>query len=122
MANTLNRLYSQMDPQGTGSVNRDQFDVSRAPAAAKTIKADDLFTKLDTDNKGVISREDFVAGMKQLIDQNRSQKGGASSSTTASAENRPAPSAQAASASSKPTGVNSPAQSGNTGRLLNLYA
>ncbi|MBF0170928.1 MAG: EF-hand domain-containing protein [Nitrospinae bacterium] len=121
---TLNNLYARMDPEGSGSVSRDQFrtsmDFARTPSSPKQISANDLFTKLDSTGKGTISREDFLAGMKKFIAEVPPKRAGADAGAKSSSG---APQNIPAKATASPAaGVNRPSPGANTGGLLNLYA
>lgn len=66
-------LFQKIDTAGSGSIAKAQFEQAfqnrSAPPAFKEMGADAIFAKLDPNETGSVSKQDFVDGMKMLMKQ-----------------------------------------------------
>jgi Ca2+-binding EF-hand superfamily protein len=80
----ISDLFQKMDTSGSGSITSAQFAQSfqnmNPPQAFKRMGADSVFNQLS--GNGTVSKQDFVDGMKKMIEQNRSQASGNAPSGT----------------------------------------
>ena len=64
-------LYDQIDTAGTGSITRSQFQTAfetlKPPAVFRQAGVDAVFSKLDPNGSGQVSRADFIKGMQALM-------------------------------------------------------
>lgn len=66
-------IFSQLTTPGSGVVTRDQFTQAfsslKAPASFQSMGANAVFSALDPNNTGTVSRQAFIQGLKQLSTQ-----------------------------------------------------
>lgn len=71
-------LFSQIDTSGSGTITKAQFELAfntlNPPSGFKSMGADAVFAKLDPNNSGQVSKQDFKNGMLQLMSQIRQQQ------------------------------------------------
>lgn len=82
----LNKLFSQIDSNKDGSVNRTEF-IAGKPDGVSSDQAGQLFDQLDSQKTGSLSQTDFVTAFQQMDSQMRSsliqsQSSGSSESGT----------------------------------------
>src|SRR5471032_1498099 len=69
--NKMSNLFAQIDTNGTGSINQDQFNQAfqtlNPPGVFKAAGADAIFSQLDPNGTGNVSQPDFVASMTSLM-------------------------------------------------------
>ncbi|MGA7993734.1 MAG: EF-hand domain-containing protein [Bradyrhizobium sp.] len=67
----MSELFDSIDTSGSGSITQSQFDqafqTKNPPAVFQKQGADAIFAALDPNGTGSVSKQDFVAGMKQLM-------------------------------------------------------
>jgi len=89
----MSSLFDSIDSPGNGSITQAQFDQAfqnkNPPAVFQQQGADAIFTSLDPNGTGRVSKQDFVSGMSSLMASlradNSSQSGsGSQNSLTAS--------------------------------------
>ncbi len=73
----MSDLYSKIDTGNAGSITRDQlaqtFQQVNPPVEFKNMGADTIFSKLTNSGSNSVSKQDFVDGMKKLMEQVRNQ-------------------------------------------------
>ena len=87
----MSRLFDSIDASGSGNISQAQFDQAfqsrNPPAVFQNQGADAIFTALDPNGTGSVSKQDFVSGMSKLMAslraENASQAGPAPSDTLA---------------------------------------
>lgn len=98
----MSNLFDTIDTSQSGSISKAQFEQAfqsmNPPVGFKSMGADAVFAKLDPNGTGSVSKQDFVDGMKKMMQQihhGHHHKGNAdnnSDSTSGSAQTSPAPS------------------------------
>jgi Ca2+-binding EF-hand superfamily protein len=67
----MSNLFDQIDTKGSGSISKSDlakaFDTQNPPKVFENAGVDSVWTALDPDNSGSVSKADFVAGMKSLM-------------------------------------------------------
>jgi len=75
----MTNLFNAIDTKGTGSISQGQFNQAFAtlnpPAVFKAQGAQAIWSRLDSNNSGSVSKQDFVNTMKQLMVSLRSDPG-----------------------------------------------
>lgn len=70
----MSNLFQQIDTGSTGSITKAQFEQAfqtlNPPPAIKAMGADAVFSKLDSNGTGSVSRQDFINGMKSIMVHN----------------------------------------------------
>ena len=76
----MSELFDSIDTSGSGSITQSQFDqafqTKNPPTVFQKQGADAIFAALDPNGTGSVSKQDFVAGMKQLMASLRADNGG----------------------------------------------
>lgn len=67
----MSNLFDKIDTSGSGSISQSQFDqafqIMKAPAAIKSLGADAIWSQLDPNGTGSVSKADFVSVMKGVM-------------------------------------------------------
>lgn len=75
----MTNLFNQIDSSGAGSITQAQFDQAfqslNPPAVFKQQGADAIFAALDPPGTGSVSKQDFIAGMSNLMASLRADSG-----------------------------------------------
>lgn len=70
----MGNLFQQIDTGNTGSITKAQFEQAfqtlNPPPSIKSQGADAIFSKLDPNGTGSVSRQDFINGMKSIMTHN----------------------------------------------------
>jgi EF-hand domain pair len=94
----MSDLFDSIDTSGSGSITQSQFDqafqAKNPPAVFQKQGADAIFAALDPNGTGSVSKQDFVAGMKQLMASLRADDAAPAGSSTSQASASLAASAQ----------------------------
>jgi len=68
-------LFQQIDTSNSGSITKAQFEQAfqtlNPPPAIKSMGADAIFSKLDPNGTGSVSKQDFINGMKPMVTHHR---------------------------------------------------
>ena len=79
----MTSLFDSIDTSGSGSINQTQFNQAfqtlNPPAVFKAQGADAIWSSLDPNGTGNVSKQDFVNTMKDLMVQLRADPTGAAS-------------------------------------------
>jgi hypothetical protein len=66
-------VFSQVTTPGSGVITKDQFAIAfntmNPPQAFRNMGVDAVFARLDPQNTGAVSRQNFITGMTQLMAQ-----------------------------------------------------
>lgn len=80
----MSDLFDSIDTSGSGSITQAQFDqafqTKNPPAAFQNQGANAVFSALDPNGTGSVSRQDFVSGMSKLMVSLRANSGTQTSS------------------------------------------
>ncbi len=75
----MTNLFNQIDSSGAGSITQAQFDQAfqslNPPAVFKQQGADAIFAALDPPGTGSVLKQDFIAGMSNLMASLRADSG-----------------------------------------------
>lgn len=67
----MSNLFEAMDTSGSGSINKSQladaFKTQNPPTVFQNAGVDAVYSALDPNNNGSVSKQDFVSGMKSLM-------------------------------------------------------
>lgn len=67
---SLTQAFQSIDTTNTGSISKAQFEATfqnmKMPPTFKSMGADALFAKMDTNGTDTISKQDFINGIKSL--------------------------------------------------------
>lgn len=67
----MSQLFDKIDTAGTGSISQDQFQQAfqtlKPPAKVQAVGADAIWSQLDPNGTGVVSKQDFASTMAGLI-------------------------------------------------------
>jgi len=131
-AQRMANLFDKIDTAGTGSINKAQFEHAfqtlNPPASLQSMGANAVWSQLDSNNTGSVSKQQFVSGMGNLPSQLQGGKGGdGDSDVDASAAGAGSQSTDLAAAlrsleSILGGGPSSSSQVGGTGGLFNVKA
>ena len=76
----FSNVFDQIDTSGSGSITKSQFEQAfsslKMPASFRAQGADAIFAKLDPNNTGSVSKQDFVSGMTDQLKAARAAGGG----------------------------------------------
>ena len=79
----MSNLFNSIDTSGTGSINQAQFNQAfqshNPPAVFQAQGADGIWSLLDPNKTGNVSKQDFVSTMKDLMFKLRADPTGAAS-------------------------------------------
>jgi EF-hand domain pair len=74
-AQKMANLFDQIDSSGSGSISQSQFEQAfksmNPPASVKSAGADSVWSKLDPNGTGSVSKQDFVKSMVDTLKQLR---------------------------------------------------
>ena len=74
-AQKMANLFQQIDTSGSGTITKAQFEQAfqtmNPPGSIKSLGADAVFSKLDPNGTGSVSKQDFVNGMSSMMLQLR---------------------------------------------------
>lgn len=74
----MSQLFDKIDTSGSGSITQSQFEAAfqtmNPPAGIKSMGADAVFSQLDPNGTGKVSKQDFINGMKNVMEQARAQR------------------------------------------------
>jgi len=77
-AQRMANLFDKIDTEGLGSITKSQFDQSfqtlRPPKGLQVMGADTIFSQLDPNNTGSVSKDDFVTRMTKVLEQMHAQQ------------------------------------------------
>ncbi|MBI3795209.1 MAG: EF-hand domain-containing protein [Nitrospinae bacterium] len=125
---TLSQAFKQIDSTGAGSITKAQFESAfsslKMPKALQAMGADAIFTKLDPNNKGSVSKNEFIDGFKKM--NTKSQQRQNSAKDQVAANNRAAATSATKDISATALlaifGVGQPANNNHNDSLINLVA
>ncbi len=70
-ATKMANLFQKMDTGNSGSITKAQFKKAfqtlNPPSSIKTMGSDSVFSRLDPNGTGSVSKQDFINGMKPLV-------------------------------------------------------
>ena len=73
-AQKMANLFQQIDTSNSGSISRAQFNQAfqtlNPPPAIKAMGADAVFSKLDPNGTGSVSKQDFINEMRSMVTHN----------------------------------------------------
>ena len=86
-ATKMSNLFDSIDTTSSGTISKSQFEKAFAsknpPASFKAAGADAVWSKLDPNGTGSVSKQDFISGMTTMMKQMRGQHQQSSSSAGA---------------------------------------
>jgi hypothetical protein len=86
----MSGLFDQIDSSGSGSITQSQFDqafqTQNPPKDFQSAGANAVWSQLDPNNTGSVSKPDFVSGMTAIMRQLRTDQAGAGSSAPSSVQ------------------------------------
>lgn len=72
-SNKFVQIFQQMDTSNSGSISNAQFETAfnktNLPAKLQAMGADAIYSKLDPNNTGSVSKQDFISGMRNIVTQ-----------------------------------------------------
>lgn len=73
-AQKMANLFQQIDTSNSGAISKSQFEQAfqtlNPPPAFKAMGADAVFSKLDPNGTGSVSKQDFINGIKPMVTHN----------------------------------------------------
>jgi Ca2+-binding EF-hand superfamily protein len=69
-------LFSQIDPNGVGSINKSQLEQAVTAAGGTSAAADALYAKLDPNNTGSVTEQQFAQTLHQMTRHHHHFRGG----------------------------------------------
>lgn len=83
----MSQLFDKIDTSGSGTITKAQFEQAfqtmNPPGRFKSMGADAVWNQLDPNGTGSVSKQDFMNGMKNVMEQLRAQHHGSQSAGSA---------------------------------------
>ena len=122
----MSNLFGQIDSTGSGTITQSQFDQAfqtmNPPGSFQAAGADAVWSKLDPNGTGSVSKQDFVNGMTGMMKQLRGHHHHQASSSAGAQSLTQSTSLLGALGGSTGSATTSPSSAKDVGSILDLLA